>query len=112
MKPVLMIKKTITYLLAFHSQFTIHNSQFSFTIHNSQFTIFITPVQERTLHGFSAIDNNAGIANNTNRVENLKPKTIEMAIGIKNCAGSDFSKSRGIKPKIVVNEVSNTARKR
>lgn len=50
--------------------------------------------------------------NNTNTVENIKPKAIETAIGIKNCACKDVSNNNGARPAIVVKDVRMTARKR
>ena len=60
----------------------------------------------------SCTDNKAGITSNTNTVENIKPNEIDIAIGIKNCACIDVSNNSGVRPAMVVNDVSNTARKR
>ena len=46
------------------------------------------------------------------RVAKPSPKAIEVAIGIRNWACTDFSKSSGVSPAIVVSEVKSTARSR
>ena len=58
------------------------------------------------------MDNNVGINTKINKVAKAKPKVIEIAIGIKNCACNDRSNIKGVKPAMVVSDVSNTARKR
>ena len=45
-------------------------------------------------------------------VENIKPKAIEVAIGIRNWACNEVSNNNGVKPAIVVNEVNKTALRR
>jgi len=58
------------------------------------------------------MDKNTGIIINTNTVAKAKPKAIETAIGIKNCACNDVSNNSGVRPAIVVKDVNNTALKR
>jgi hypothetical protein len=45
-------------------------------------------------------------------VANINPNEMETAMGIKNYACKEVSKSNGVKPAMVVNEVSKTARRR
>jgi len=50
-----------------------------------------------------------GIKNKIIKVANAIPKTIVIAIGIKNCACKLFSNKSGVNPPIVVAEVKRTA---
>jgi hypothetical protein len=61
------------------------------------------------LLALSNIINKLGTKNNTNTVANNNPKEIETAIGIKNWACVDVSNNKGVRPAIVVAEVSPTA---
>lgn len=49
---------------------------------------------------------------NTKTVENINPKAIAAAMGIRNWACNEVSNNKGAKPAIVVSDVSMTALKR
>ena len=51
---------------------------------------------------------NAGTKRRTSRVANARPKLIETAIGIRNCACSEVSNNNGLKPAMVVKVVMST----
>ena len=57
-------------------------------------------------------ESKAGTKKSTSIAENPRPKAIEVAIGIRNWACNELSKSRGVSPPMVVSEVSSTARRR
>ena len=61
---------------------------------------------------FSSTVSTAGINNRISRVPYARPKTMDVAIGIKNCACNEVSNKIGVSPAIVVRDVSKTARKR
>ncbi len=61
---------------------------------------------------FSSINIIEGTTNRMSRVPSAKPKTIDIAIGIRNCACSDSSNKIGVNPAMVVIEVNSTALRR
>ena len=54
----------------------------------------------------------AGMTSSTRMVAIARPKIMVIAIGIKNCACKLVSNNKGVRPPMVVSDVSRTARNR